>query len=286
MTAAEIRVAAVAAELGARADAIVSAALPAIRLHPTPTARTLPEGASRFGGTPDLAPGQSWPSTTHGPLAFVAQIDLASIRECAASRELPETGLLSFFFDAAQEHWGFDPRDAGHSVVLYSRSGPYRRPTPPPDLIAEGTFVQCGITYHEGLTLPPPDSTAFTELGFSSEERERYFNLIDAIREHESFEVEERSWLLGYPDQVQGNMQEECALVTGGLYCGDGPPITDPRHRILARRAVEWRLLLQVGSEEAAGMMWGDLGSLYYWIRHDDLAAGRFDASWTILQCF
>lgn len=33
------------------------------------------------------------------------------------------------------------------------------------------------------------------------------------------------------------------------------------------------------------GMMWGDLGSLYYWIRHDDLAAAPFEAWWTILQC-
>ena len=285
MTAAEIRAAVVDAELSARADDILSAALPAIQLHLTPTARALPEGASRFGGAPDLPSGQSWPSTEGGPLAFVGQIDLASVREFAASRVLPQTGLLSFFFDAAQEHWGFDPKDAGHSVVLYSRSGPYRSAEPPSDLIKEGTFVQCSITYHEGLTLPPPDSTAFTALGLSSDERERYFNLIEALREHGSFEAEERSWLLGHPDQVQGDMQEECALVTGGLYCGDGPPIADPRHRILARRAPEWRLLLQVGSEEAAGMMWGDLGSLYYWIRHDDLAAGRFEASWTILQC-
>ncbi|MGH9314612.1 MAG: DUF1963 domain-containing protein [Vicinamibacterales bacterium] len=30
----------------------------------------------------------------------------------------------------------------------------------------------------------------------------------------------------------------------------------------------------------------GDLGNLYYWIRHEDLAAVRFDRSWAILQCF
>jgi uncharacterized protein YwqG len=52
-----------------------------------------------------------------------------------------------------------------------------------------------------------------------------------------------------------------------------------------ASSALEWRLLLQVPSADAAGMMWGDVGCLYYWIRQDDLAARRFDRSWMILQC-
>lgn len=286
MTADQIRTAAADAGLGARADVIVAAALPSIRLHATPTTAALPVGASRLGGVPDLASRQTWPSAGGSPLAFVAQIDLASLRGFPASRDLPEAGLLSFFYDTGQEHWGFDPKDAGHFTVLYSPRGPYRRAEPPRDLAPGATFVACGLTFHESLTLPPPDSTAFTELRFSPDEREKYFAMIDAIREHASFEADERSWLLGHPDQVQEDMQEECALVTGGLYCGDGPPIADPRHRLLARRAPEWRLLLQVGSEEAAGMMWGDLGNLYYWIRHEDLAADRFDRSWTILQCF
>ncbi|MDQ3090683.1 MAG: YwqG family protein [Actinomycetota bacterium] len=36
-------------------------------------------------------------------------------------------------------------------------------------------------------------------------------------------------------------------------------------------------LLLQVDSDEAAGMMLGDVGRLYLWIHRDDLAARRFD---------
>jgi len=36
-------------------------------------------------------------------------------------------------------------------------------------------------------------------------------------------------------------------------------------------------LLLRVDSDEAAGMMLGDVGRLYLWINRDDLAARRFD---------
>ena len=46
-----------------------------------------------------------------------------------------------------------------------------------------------------------------------------------------------------------------------------------------------WKLLLQVDSDDASGMMWGDAGMLYHWIR-DDLAARRFDRTWCVMQCY
>lgn len=31
--------------------------------------------------------------------------------------------------------------------------------------------------------------------------------------------------------------------------------------------------------------MWGDAGILYFWVREQEAAAGRFDNAWAILQC-
>ena len=49
--------------------------------------------------------------------------------------------------------------------------------------------------------------------------------------------------------------------------------------------APEWRLLLQLDSDEAVDVMWGDVGTLYFWIRESDARAARFDRTWLILQC-
>jgi uncharacterized protein YwqG len=40
-----------------------------------------------------------------------------------------------------------------------------------------------------------------------------------------------------------------------------------------------------LGHQDEAGMMWGDVGRLYYWIKHEDLKAARWELSWLILQC-
>ncbi|MEU8076754.1 DUF1963 domain-containing protein [Catellatospora citrea] len=60
---------------------------------------------------------------------------------------------------------------------------------------------------------------------------------------------------------------------------------SDPRVPSLQADATDWRLLWQVDTDERGlGWMWGDMGMLYFWIRSEDLAIGRFDRVWVILQ--
>lgn len=77
----------------------------------------------------------------------------------------------------------------------------------------------------------------------------------------------------------------ECQLVTNGLYCGDETGYNNERRKALESDAVNWRILLQIDSNEEIGMYWGDLGRIYFWIREDDLRNKEFDNVWTILQC-
>ncbi|MBK8507084.1 MAG: DUF1963 domain-containing protein [Saprospiraceae bacterium] len=64
---------------------------------------------------------------------------------------------------------------------------------------------------------------------------------------------------------IQGPMELECELVTNGLYCGDATGYNDPKAKELAKNAETWTLLFQVDSNyEEAGMIWGDMGRLYF----------------------
>ena len=91
---------------------------------------------------------------------------------------------------------------------------------------------------------------------------------------------------LGHPNPVQGDMQLECQLASHGVAVGDGDYLGLSRTAELAPGAADWRLLLQVDSEPAAAMMWGDVGRLYWWITHEHLAEGLWAVSYTHLDVY
>ena len=150
-----------------------------------------------------------------------------------------------------------------------------RRETP-----RASAFRPCRFSFDSFLSLPELSSASVADLLLELEDEEIYSDFLES-----SVGPEPNHQFLGWPHPVQGEMELECQLVTNGLYTGDATGYKDPRRKILESGAADWTLLLQVDSDDKAGMMWGDLGMLYFWIRRQDLAACSFDKAWTILQC-
>ena len=81
-------------------------------------------------------------------------------------------------------------------------------------------------------------------------------------------------------------MRLECQLVTNGLFCGDSTGYHSPLAAQFAPGQTDWRLLLQLDEEFLTDRIpWGVSGMVYFWCRHQDIAARSFDKAWTILQC-
>jgi len=240
---------------------------------------------SRLGGLPDLPVSVPWPKWTGRSLAFIGQIELLSQPRVAAREGLPGEGLLLFFYDAEQSTWGFDPKDAGSFAVVYVPESTSASVVTdwPTDVPEHARYRACSLSLAETVTLPPWESVLVEDLGLDREQLDAYQDILQATAGDDAWAS--RVLLGGYPDQIQGDMSLECALVSAGLYCGDATGYRDARLPVFRQQAREWRLLLQVPSAEPAGMMWGDAGCLYYWIREGDLAARRFERSWMILQC-
>ncbi|MCR6484211.1 YwqG family protein [Amycolatopsis sp. OK19-0408] len=80
----------------------------------------------------------------------------------------------------------------------------------------------------------------------------------------------------GFASPVQGAVEVEVAatLLEGSW--------ADPR---LADEAARWVLLAEIASDETSEMLWGDVGSLYWLIRTEDLEAGRFAEARCTMQC-
>lgn len=251
-------------------DLIRSVARPAIRLEPG-------EGASRLGGLPEVPTDFAWPYGADGkPLAFLAQIDLAALPPIAQAIGLPSSGTLWFFYAQDQGAWGFLPTDRLEWRVLYSDqpAGDFKEAWAPGGLAVSYTPVPLQASVIE--TYPDLDTIKATGIDCRDSQLELYLD-------HVSPEVDRRHIMGGYCSAVQDHdMPLQCQLVSNGT-AYDGP---EAFKRALASGAQEWRLLLQLGSEEKAGMQWADSGMLYFWIREDDLVQRRFDKVWMILQSY
>jgi uncharacterized protein YwqG len=281
----DLRRLAEAVGLGEHAATVAQAAKDAVRITPVATEEHRQVlGGSRFGGLPDLAVDQEWPVWKRGPLGFVAQIELAALTPFLPSGLLPSTGWLSFFYNPEQDTWGFDPADAeGFRVIYTAGSASIRRMRAREALDDLGRFQACDLMFSQDLSLPSLDGDAFREAGLHRAPTEKLEDLMEALWGDHGWGS--RSKLFGFADEIQNPMEEECALVAGGVYCGDGSALQDPRAGALTANARLWELLLQVSSHEEAQMMWGDMGMLYFWLRAEDRQAQHFEKSWLILQC-
>jgi uncharacterized protein YwqG len=269
-------------------DQIASRIRASIRLRTQPAElNDIPLGATRMGGVPDLPPGVDWPRNDETPLAFIAQVSLADVTELDRERVLPSNGWLCFFYDSANQPWGYDPAYKSGWRMLHfdAPADSLRRATPPAFGGGQTAFEPCEVTAEAEDTLPDT-SALITEgvLEHMSDDFHAYFEFVD---EYAGSDAGCRHRLLGNPDVIQGEMRRSCQFASNGLYCGDPSVYDDPRADVLARGAGEWILLLQVDSDEGGpGWMWGDCGRLYCWIRKQDLAQRDFDHVWVILQCF
>ena len=259
---------------------------PAVRLKTFPCQEDeLPLGSTRIGGRPDLADNVIWPVWKGKPLAFLAQVNLGDLVRFPFVNVSSQEGWLLFFYDAEQSTWGFDPQDKGSWAVIFmpNDKAQIERRGIPSEVLQGGFYKPCRVEMREVLTAPPWESSAVRRLNLSEAEQDAYWDLLDEVYTEEEGEVHHQ--ILGHPTPIQGDMQLECQLVSNGLYCGNSTGYNDPRAKELAKGAEDWRLLFQLDTDDNAGMMWGDVGMLYFWIQQDDLEKGDFKGSWMVLQC-
>lgn len=238
---------------------------------------------SKIGGLPNLPVEIEWPSNNGRAMAFLCQISMAELPPDAPLRQLLPEGCLYFFYDWEQETWGFDPADLGSWKVVHSLASPPRAVRDAPgNLDTDGIYNEKPVTFKPILSLPGDERL---EAILGVEPSEVLYEELDELRQS-IYAGQPRHQIGGYPDVVQNDSMElECELVSNGLFCGDSSGYTDPRAAVLAAGAAEWRLLLQLDTDDDTGFMWGDCGLLYFWIRQSDLANRAFDKCWVVLQC-
>ncbi|MFJ9938201.1 YwqG family protein [Streptomyces virginiae] len=247
--------------------------------------------AGRLGGLPDLPLDMPWPVWEgNGPLSHVASLDCAALSAAGDSGlALPASGTLLFFlFDGRLD--GDDcmvhPEDPGTrpgARVLFVPAGTPTRRHPAPDELPP--YPEVALTAQAGLSVPTSDApgvrAAFGDVADSRAWRQHPVNarpFASALRALDTRSSCSGHRLGGHAVPVQGPVEWEIAH--GVL--GPDASWQDPRPD---EEAAAWVLLAQIDTDDAADMMWGDAGTLYWLMRPADLAAGRFEEAMFTWQC-
>jgi uncharacterized protein YwqG len=244
-------------------------------------------GTSKLGGRPDLPSEIGWPDWKGKPLSFIAQISLSDLPSLECLNVLPKDGIPSFFYSAEQETWGFDPDDKGSWRVMHFGGKNLDRRAFPPDLPKKGIYNACSFGFQAAYTLPNCESL-YIDLEYGRDQADEIDQYLDLRERFDRLAGERPSCvhrLLGHPDQIQGDMLLEAQLASHGLYCGDPSGYRDPKRKSLEPAAIDWQLLLQIDSDDNAGMMWGDVGRIYYLMTLEHMKKREFDDAWMTLQC-
>ncbi|WP_322906673.1 YwqG family protein [Paenibacillus campi] len=252
-------------------------------------------GHSRFGGNPDLPPQLTWPQTKNGDtMTLIAQLNLAQLHAEIQDEAyqgvhrslLPQQGMLYFF---AGE--GETAQNIEHQVLYW-----------------QGTDVsELQYEQQEGFTIWEEEDemkfeayevhahadVEFPNYGYSTLHLVEQSTLTDESEEAYLLITEEMDWkpenkvgqLFGY---AEGQHGDDELIATCFWYNGKySYRPDDDRKRLLkhfdgdeARLQQELDdvlMLLEVDSDQKIGFVWWDAGYMHFFIRKQDLLAGRFD---------
>ncbi|MFV2175004.1 YwqG family protein [Actinomadura sp. LOL_016] len=240
-------------------DVVLPLARPALRLaagEGTP--------AVDFGGTPHLPPGEPWPEWGGRPLDFLGVIDFADLPAPGEIHGVPATGSAAFYYASeVPRPWGDEAAQRDGWRVF---TGALERAAPPPGAMA---FPRTRLHAAPFLSLPSPQEPTLRRLEM------RYPGLLAVYAELHTV------WsrylnpgglpvhqLGGWPALVQRPIEPDCLFAsTGRALDSLGSPTLSPEE---ARAADDWRLLLQLDSDQRLGWYWGDPGRVYFCGRRDD----------------
>ncbi len=273
------------------ADQFVDLARPAVRLRHADGAT-----GSWLGGNPMVAPGTAWPHWNDVPLSLLLVLNVEDIRALKTDAPLPEVGILNFFYEAAeQQAWGFDPahRDGwrviwadpndAESVAAPDGATRFERQCVTPEQILTIPDWEDGPLVHPA-SAPRPRRWPWTRQDKTPDDTwDRYTRFAEAWEESVGLQEVPYHQVGGWPRLQQSSIWRECHLSSQGVYLGSGTP--DLAEHQLTGGEEDWRLLLQLDTDDALGWMWGDLGTLFYAARPDTPETDRWRDAWMVLQC-
>lgn len=250
-------------------------------------------GRTKFGGCPDVPADFIWPTYLcasfddaeeyEHPLTFIAQFDCRALSSMDLEHILPQTGLLSFFYEFDSSPDGSKRDDIGSARVFwFDGSKPLFPASFPEDLSPFLQLPRMPLDIHCAPSFPSFDDFILKHQETPTETLYKSYQSI--YTQIESPEIDLK--LLGYPDPVFDNLFVSCELIQQGFPIEEGIDFLPVQALEQAEKgAADWCLLFELHISETGLFDLGD-ACLSFCIRRQDLKQKHFDRIWAILQWF
>lgn len=251
---------------------------PAIALGSSSQKEKMPSGASKLGGSPDTPPGFEWPHSEGQPLSFVAQVNLEDLAPFDLEGQLPPSGLLSFWM---HERLGIHQKFAAWRVLHFQGQKWQKAPVPQHDDLKKIV----GAPLHPYMWASVPDVDNCAEFYEENQVLDRELSLSLSATIFAYTGLSSGHQMFGFPENIQYDVRCECALAWNIFLQSNEAESLALSEQNDTTEWTDWELLLQIGGDDNADLMWGDAGAIYFLIRRTDLQAARFDRCWFVFQC-
>ena len=182
------------------------------------------------------------------PLAFVAQFNLSELADLDKENLLPKQGCLLFFYDYAGLDYG-ENQDC-LKVFYFPSETPLTQMPPPDDMDKDSRIPELQVSFQAGSNVPSSRRAdeVFGDVFVPENLRKGAYDLLND-EDWDKFWGEGRGdyvpKLLGYAEEIQDVMEEECALRAAGLEWDDYNDKPEIKAQI-DKQKDDWILLFQL----------------------------------------
>ncbi len=227
-----------------------------------------------LGGAPVLPPGEPWPSWSGRPLDFLGVIDFDGLASFGRIPGIPASGRAAFYYATGTPRpWGDDAAQRDGWRIL---TGDLRETEPPLGVL---TYPQTRLYATPYLSLPSPHEPVMRRLEAAHSGLLPVYEQLQAAWSRHLWSKDVPAHQLGgWPALVQRPLGPDCLFASTGrpLDSVKAPHLTPDEER----EVEEWRLLLQLDSDDRLGWFWGDPGRIYFSSRPND----PLEDTWLTLQ--
>lgn len=237
---------------------------------------------SKFGGRPALPPDWEWPRYTNEygkerAVPFLLQINCEELAPYDTDNLLPHEGMFYLFYDLINQPW----RNSEGARLLYT-------PTPVSQLVATDypdqpdkhrQLFEMGLKFSNHPSAPDWDDYSMLTGGDENSHAYTDWDFIEKRLDSWGYRhIESAGQLLGYARLIQNGIAEVCESRAQG----------NKQDSYTTESARKWTLLLQLNcvEEPEIDIPFGDCGSLYFYIRRDDLERRDFSQIQFEMQCY